>query len=223
MTDKFKFTPFQLQNWTYPHTHTHTHTHTHAHTHTHTCTHTHTRTHAGVKCPLPSVTEVWMTSDEVNSDREKKSVTFKQKQKKMGKKLKVSGMESLWGQSIHLNWWGIWTYPTGTDRAFELTQLELISHLNLFNLNLPLFFKKEKEGFWLEHDEHLNSSRIWTYPTSTYLAWMVPVKSYGFFPLCFKLISVLFFRQNAQTFREKTGAFRKIIKKKADLGTVCLS
>ena len=68
---------------------------------------------------------------------------------------------------------GIWTYSSWRhfgpkanicpDPAFELTQFELIR----------CFFNKEKEGFWLGHDQRFNLSSIWTYLTWTYQAWTV--------------------------------------------------
>ena len=125
---KFQFAPFHPQNWAYPHAHMHKHTHIHMHT----------WTLADVRCLLLSITEVWVTSDEVNSIMGKKSVIFKEKwkeKKKRWKSLNLTGTESLWGQR---------------------------KYLNLPDLNLSIvFIIKNKKGIWLGHGECLNSSNIW--------------------------------------------------------------
>ena len=111
---------------------------------------------AGVGYLLPSITEVWMTLDEANSVTRKKSVMFrnppqththtkKKKRKKKGrKKLNLSSVESLWGQSKCLNVPGIWTYL-----AFELTWFELIH---------CFYLTKKKKSF----DEDMMNA--WTHP-----------------------------------------------------------
>ena len=89
-------------------------------------------------------------------------------------------VNSVTGKKYHLGGGGVgvdWTYPAWrscgakanawTYPAFELILFELIS----------CFFKKETEGFWPGHDERLTLSSMYTYPTWTYQAWTVFVKS----------------------------------------------
>ena len=52
----------------------------------------------------------------------------------------------------------------------ESLKQTLIQHLSLSDLNLAIvFFNKEEEGSWPGHDERLNLSSNWTYPT-----WNLP-------------------------------------------------
>ena len=100
LLDKIRF-PCNPQNCIDPHTHAHTHACMHAHAHTHTYT------QVGVTCLLPSSrNKVYVTSDEVNSITGKKLVIFEERKKNGGKKLNLSGMEILWGQSkcLHLSY-----------------------------------------------------------------------------------------------------------------------
>ena len=127
MLDKFKFSHFHPQNWTY--------------WHTHTCA------LAGVRCLLLAITDAWLTSDEVNSIMGEKSVIFKQKQQqRQEKKLNLSSVESLWVQSKCLNLSGLWTYWTWTFVSLFYQRnrgilagtwwmFELIRHLNISNFN----------------------------------------------------------------------------------------
>ena len=72
----------------------------------------HTWTLADVRCLLLSITEVWVTSDEVNSIMGKKSVIFKEKRKEKKKKTV---------EKFELNWH---REPLGPKEILELTGFE---------------------------------------------------------------------------------------------------
>ena len=111
-------------------------------THTHTNTHTHT-----CRCQVSFIIHNQCLGDL----RWSKTASQERKQSLLKKEKKAEKNELIWpGQ------------PVGPKQM-----LELIWHQNLPNLNLSAVFYK----IWLEHDECLNSSSIWTYPTWTYQAW----------------------------------------------------
>ena len=80
-----------------------------------------------------------MKSDEVNSVTGKKSVIFKEGEKKRRENVELIRREE----------------PVGP----KLT-LELIRQLNLSDSNLSFVYNKEKEGFLPGHEERMNFSNI---------------------------------------------------------------